>query len=377
MVKRRAAEAIVRQGLTPGQPSFAPVADIYALLKDADRFVRYAGRLALEHTPRSEWLPLVMKETQVVPLTEGLLALTNTLPSQSDAELAPIFDKTDRADEAHEPDRGRKDPRAADVRGRGDRDPERGRASDPQAGARRPDRPDAQRGAGRDVDRLHQQDRTGELQRRAARPPPGQGARLHRRGRCDRQDPGADAQGQRRSAGPDRLHVFAPRHRPGVVEGTEAADDRLVRESLDVARRLDVRRPRQQHLRGGDRCPRPGGEAGGVRGGAAVRAAHRRGDGRCGRAWQCAARGAGRARRPVAAVAADERPAAGRRPRRATCRSIDRSATTTSSSRAAAAPAPSPAAAAHPTRPPARRSSATSAPSATASAPSARTTRPT
>ncbi len=94
LVKRRAAEAIVRQGLTPGQPSFAPVADIYALLKDADRFVRYAGRLALEHTPRSEWMPLVMKETQVVPLTEGLLALTNTLPSQSDAELAPIFDKT-------------------------------------------------------------------------------------------------------------------------------------------------------------------------------------------------------------------------------------------------------------------------------------------
>ena len=77
----------MRQGLTPGQPSFAPVADIYALLKDADRFVRYAGRIALEHTPRSEWMPLVMKETQVVPLTEGLLALTNTLPSQSDAEL--------------------------------------------------------------------------------------------------------------------------------------------------------------------------------------------------------------------------------------------------------------------------------------------------
>ncbi len=94
VVRRRAAEAIVRQGLAPGQPSFAPVADIYALLRDADRFVRYAGRIALEHTPRSEWMPLVMKETQVVPLTEGLLALTDTLPAQSDAELAPIFEKT-------------------------------------------------------------------------------------------------------------------------------------------------------------------------------------------------------------------------------------------------------------------------------------------
>ena len=61
--------------------------------KDSDRFVRYSGRLALEHTPRSEWMPLVMNETDVVPLTEGLLALTNTAPPQSDADLAPIFDK--------------------------------------------------------------------------------------------------------------------------------------------------------------------------------------------------------------------------------------------------------------------------------------------
>ena len=37
-----------------------------------------AGRLALEHTPRADWLPLVMNETAVVPLTEGLLALVNT-----------------------------------------------------------------------------------------------------------------------------------------------------------------------------------------------------------------------------------------------------------------------------------------------------------
>jgi putative heme-binding domain-containing protein len=94
LVKRRAAEAIVRQGLTPTRPSFAPIADIYALLRDSDRFVRYAGRLALEHTPRREWMPLVLKETAVVPLTEGLLALTNTTPPQSDADLAPVFEKT-------------------------------------------------------------------------------------------------------------------------------------------------------------------------------------------------------------------------------------------------------------------------------------------
>ncbi len=96
LVKRRAAEALIRQGLTPSKPSPVPVASIYALLRDPDRFVRYAGRLALEHTPRADWLPLVMSESAVVPLTEGLLALVNTggqSPTWSDAELRPIFDK--------------------------------------------------------------------------------------------------------------------------------------------------------------------------------------------------------------------------------------------------------------------------------------------
>ena len=97
-IQRRAAEAIVRQGLTPGRPSFAPIADIYALLGSPDRFVRYSGRVALEHTPRREWVGLVMNETNVIALTEGLLALTNTAASlgQSGAlqsELRPIFEK--------------------------------------------------------------------------------------------------------------------------------------------------------------------------------------------------------------------------------------------------------------------------------------------
>ena len=101
-IQRRAAEAVVRQGLTPSRPSFAPVADIYSLLRSPDRFVRYAGRLALEHTPRSEWINLVMNETDVTALTEGLLALTNTLPATEQkpeqkpgtpAELRPIFEK--------------------------------------------------------------------------------------------------------------------------------------------------------------------------------------------------------------------------------------------------------------------------------------------
>ena len=98
LVQRRAAEAIVRQGLTPGRPSFAPIADIYALLRSPDRFVRYSGRVALEHTPRREWVALVMNETNVIALTEGLLALTNTAASQDShgrvqSELRPIFEK--------------------------------------------------------------------------------------------------------------------------------------------------------------------------------------------------------------------------------------------------------------------------------------------
>ena len=61
--------------------------------RDPDRFVRYSGRLALEHTPRTEWHKLVMAETDVIALTEGLVALTNTMAPQAEAELRPIFDK--------------------------------------------------------------------------------------------------------------------------------------------------------------------------------------------------------------------------------------------------------------------------------------------
>jgi putative heme-binding domain-containing protein len=92
-VQRRAAEALVRLGLQPSQPSFAPIADIYALLKSPDRFVRYAGRLALEHTPRAGWMKLVMGETNVIALTEGLVAIANTAGPQAQSDLRPVFEK--------------------------------------------------------------------------------------------------------------------------------------------------------------------------------------------------------------------------------------------------------------------------------------------
>ena len=94
LVQRRAAEALLRQGLTAARPSFAPVGDIYGLLKSPDRYVRYSGRLALEHTPRNEWSKLVMAETNLVALTEGLLALANTASeAQARSELRPVFEK--------------------------------------------------------------------------------------------------------------------------------------------------------------------------------------------------------------------------------------------------------------------------------------------
>jgi putative heme-binding domain-containing protein len=93
-VQRRAAEALVRQGLQASQPSFAPVADVYALLRSPDRFVRYSGRIALERTPRAGWTKMVMAETNVTALTEGLLALANTAPEpQAQSELRPVFER--------------------------------------------------------------------------------------------------------------------------------------------------------------------------------------------------------------------------------------------------------------------------------------------
>jgi putative heme-binding domain-containing protein len=91
LIRRRAAEAIVRQGLSPSR-AFAAVNDVYGLLDDPDRFVRYAGRVALEKMPRASWQARALAETSVRPAMEALLALNNTAPS--DAERLPILEKT-------------------------------------------------------------------------------------------------------------------------------------------------------------------------------------------------------------------------------------------------------------------------------------------
>jgi putative heme-binding domain-containing protein len=90
VVRRRAAEALMRMGQSPDKPSLAPVGDIYALLNDSDRFVRWAGRIAIEHTARNEWKDRVLKETNPLGALEGSLAWVRTA---NGASLQPIVDK--------------------------------------------------------------------------------------------------------------------------------------------------------------------------------------------------------------------------------------------------------------------------------------------
>ena len=91
MVQRRAAEALVRMGQSPAAESLAPVADIYALLGSPDRFVRYAGRLALQRTPRAAWRDRVMADTHLVRAVEAMVAYVFTAPAA--AEIEPLVDR--------------------------------------------------------------------------------------------------------------------------------------------------------------------------------------------------------------------------------------------------------------------------------------------
>jgi putative heme-binding domain-containing protein len=90
-VRRRAADAVVRMGLSADQPSFAPVEDVYAVLSDGDRFVRYAGRVALERIPREEWEERALADGNPLSGIEAMLALVRTAPPQK--ALEPLYGK--------------------------------------------------------------------------------------------------------------------------------------------------------------------------------------------------------------------------------------------------------------------------------------------
>jgi putative heme-binding domain-containing protein len=90
VVRRRAAEALMRMGQSADKPSLAPAADIFALLNDPDRFVRWAGRIALEHTARSEWKDRALAETNPLGALVAQLAWVRTASGES---VQPVLDK--------------------------------------------------------------------------------------------------------------------------------------------------------------------------------------------------------------------------------------------------------------------------------------------
>jgi putative heme-binding domain-containing protein len=90
VVRRRAAEALMRMGQSADKPSLAPAADIFALLNDQDRFVRWAGRVALEHTSRAEWKDRALAETNPLGALVAQLAWVRTANGES---VQPVLDK--------------------------------------------------------------------------------------------------------------------------------------------------------------------------------------------------------------------------------------------------------------------------------------------
>ena len=58
-----------------GGPNKDAVATAWPQLKNSDRFIRYAARLAIEHQPVSEWQDLALNEKDPVALTQAIISL--------------------------------------------------------------------------------------------------------------------------------------------------------------------------------------------------------------------------------------------------------------------------------------------------------------
>lgn len=86
-VRRRAAEALLRMG----DPGFAGAPALHALVGDADRFVRWSARVALEAVPRVEWRDLVVEEADPLAAATGMLALVRT--AAEPIEVEAVFEK--------------------------------------------------------------------------------------------------------------------------------------------------------------------------------------------------------------------------------------------------------------------------------------------
>jgi putative heme-binding domain-containing protein len=91
LVRRRAAEALVRQGLDPAHEPWVRPENLIALLADPDRFVRYAARLALERLPRASWVQPALNLSAPTAVIEASVALTRTATTPED--LAAVIGK--------------------------------------------------------------------------------------------------------------------------------------------------------------------------------------------------------------------------------------------------------------------------------------------
>ena len=300
LVKRRAAEALVRQGLTPGAAELrAGRRHLRAAAGSESRRPLLRKARARAHAAR-EWTGLVMNETQVVALTEGLLALVNTVPSESD--LRPIFDKVIALMKRPtlSPDEQIRVLRLFEVAATETRngvDPEVTKQVHDALIGRFP----ATVPAVAWIDCANRSVTAGcpevMLAHHMAKV-------LAYTGEPDViENPRGDAEGQRGSTGPDRLHVRAQDGQQRLDQRGEAAGHRLVREEHEVARRIDVRRPLEQHLRRDRRRAGRAGEAARLQGGAALRAACPGRDGRRRRTRPPWRRSSGAAAGPPAAGA--------------------------------------------------------------------------
>lgn len=84
-VRRRSCEALIRTEIHPGMSvPFSPVHDLFPLLKDPDRWVRYAARQVLRRVNRNLWRDEAFKLEHFPEATEGLLALVQTSQGSND-----------------------------------------------------------------------------------------------------------------------------------------------------------------------------------------------------------------------------------------------------------------------------------------------------
>ena len=359
LVQRRAAEALVRMGQSPSAESLAPVGDLYALLGSPDRFVRFAGRLALQRTARAAWRDRVLADTHTVRGLEAMVAYIFTAPDRAD--LLPLVDRQiawmGRSDlsvdlqvrllrafqlAAIEAARLTQPPPPANVR------------RDGQAGFQ------AQTITAGDLDaaRLQQvhQRLIGAVpvDRRAADPRAGQRPGVLRpAGRLD-EDPLGDSEGRHQPGAADPPALDAARRDRRLDGGAEGVADGRLRARGAVARRRQLPGLHQPAVRSDDQGLLGRGEADGLRQGAAVRAAHRS------RARRRRAR-----RRPAARGRRQTRPS---RAAGASAPSAARRRSTSRSSRRSGRP---------PSRPGAGRTTRRRARSATGSARSVPTSAPT